>query len=292
MKRLDIKLFIIIFFILIIPNWAVSLNGQVTLTLLEIGPSSQDENKCYQVNLFNHSSKDLTLAGQNYRLYYDASKAFLIENSISSLLPKDYTNLHLVQHFFDVDASGFGALPYDGHLGFINLATDLLNHTDKGLVLPSNETTSISIAEMCFNVVDDVNPTFTWAQDNLTHTYATAFVELTSTDGKQETKINIDNYNVTHAGVTSTQEANVWSAKMFPNPFLNQLEITFNNALNDDAVLKMYDIFGQLIITQPLSKGTQAIKLETATVSNGAYIIEIEQKDGSKSILKAVKTNN
>jgi hypothetical protein len=79
---------------------------------------------------------------------------------------------------------------------------------------------------------------------------------------------------------------------MFPNPFLNVLEFTFNNALTDDAVLKMYDIFGQLVITQTLIKGSQQLKLETATVPNGAYVIEIEQKDGSKSILKAIKTNN
>jgi len=292
MKRLDIKLFIIIFSILIIQNWSVSLNGQVTLTLSEIAPRSQDENKCYQVNLSNHSSKDLTLAGQNYRLYYDASQALLKENSIISKLPASYTELKLVQHFFDVDASGFGILPYDGHLGFINLSTDLLTYADNALVLPASSNSIIPIAEFCFSIEDGTTPAFTWAQDNLTHTYATAFVELTSTDGKRETKINIDNYNVTHAGVTSTQEANVWSAKMFPNPFLNQLEITFYNALNDDAVLKMYDIFGQLVLTQHLSKGSQAIKLETSTVLNGAYFIEIEQKDGSKSILKAVKTNN
>ena len=291
MKPLEINLFAVLFIILNLPNGANHLNGQVSLSLFGL-QLKEDDKRCYNINLTNLSSTDLTLAGQNYRLYYDASKAFLIENSISSLLPKDYTNLDLVQHFFDVDASGFGALPYDGHLGFINLATDLLNYTDKGLVIPSGATACISIAEMCFTIQGDLEPTFTWAQDNLTHTYATAFVELTSTDGKQETKINIDNYNVTHAGVSSTQEANVRSAKMFPNPFLNVLEFSFNSALTDDAVLKMYDIFGQLIIAKPLAKGTQAIKLETATVSNGGYIIEIEQKDGSKSILKAVKTKN
>ena len=204
-------------------------SAQISVSLTEVDAESNLGQQCYQVVLTNQGKKDLTLAGQNYRLYYDSETAMLSESSIKTMLPSQYTSMKLVQHIFDVDASGFGVLPYDAHLGFINIATDLNLSAAGGVAIPAGK--NIATASMCFDVVEGKTPVFTWAQDQLTHTYATAFVELAMYDDNKLKKANIAEYRITQNSASSTQEANVFDLKYFPNPFTDKLNITFNESL-------------------------------------------------------------
>lgn len=159
--------------------------------LTEVDAESKLGQQCYQVVLTNQSKNDITLAGQNYRLYYDSETAMLSEATIKSILPSQYTPMKLVQHHFDVDASGFGVLPYDAHLGFINLATDLNLSAASGISIPAGK--NVATTSMCFDVVEGKTLVFTWAQDQLTHTYATAFVELAMYDDNKLKKHLLQN---------------------------------------------------------------------------------------------------
>jgi Secretion system C-terminal sorting domain len=261
--------------------------AQISVSLTEVDADRKSGQQCYNVVLTNQGKKDLTLAGQNYRLYYDSESAMLSESSIKTMLPSQYTAMKLVQHFFDVDASGFGVLPYDAHLGFINIATDLNLSASGGVSIPAGK--NISTASMCFDVVEGKTPVFTWAQDQLTYTYATAFVELAMFDDNKLKKVSIAEYRITQHTSTQTQEANVFDLKYFPNPFTDKLNITFNESLTSDATFTVRDVFGNEIAKNKIAKGSIDYTLEGQNLPNGALLIEIKTSEGQVSVMKAIK---
>jgi Secretion system C-terminal sorting domain len=275
------------FMILLLGGLHFMASAQISVSLTEVTEASTLGQQCYQVVLTNLGKKDLTLAGQNYRLYYDSETAMLSEASIKTMLPSQYTSMHLVQHHFDVDASGFGALPYDGHLGFINIATDLNLSAAEGVSIPTGK--NIATASMCFDVVEGKTPVFTWAQDHLTHTYATAFVELAMYDDNKLKKANIGEYRITQNKNTQAQEANVFELKYFPNPFTDKLNITFNEILTSDATCTIRDVFGSEITKNKIAKGSADFTIEGQNIPNGALLIEIKTAEGQVSVMKAIK---
>jgi Secretion system C-terminal sorting domain len=194
-----------------------------------------------------------------------------------------------VEHHFDVDASGFGTLPYESHLGFINIATDLNLSAAKGISMLY--TKSIATASMCFDVADAKPPVFTWAQDHLTHTYATAFVELASLEGEQLKKATITDYKIEQNSVSSTQQADVFDLKYFPNPFTDKLNITFNENLASDATVTVKDVFGKELNRSKVQKGSKEYILQGEGLPNGAMFIEIKTQGGQVSVMKAIKVN-
>jgi hypothetical protein len=262
-------------------------SAQISVSLTEVKEVSNLGQQCYQVELTNQGKKDLTLAGQNYRLYYDSETAMLSESSVKTMLPSQYTTMNLVQHHFDVDASGFGVLPYDAHLGFINIATDLNLSAAGGVSIPAGK--NIAVLSMCFDVVEGKTPVFTWAQDQLTHTYATAFVELAMYDDNRLKKATIAEYRITQNKNTQAQEANVFDLKYFPNPFTDKLNITFNESLTSDATFTVRDVFGNEIAKNKIAKGSIDYTLEGQNLPNGALLIEIKTSEGQVSVMKAIK---
>lgn len=262
--------------------------GQVAVSLTEVGAEAATAQRCYHITLTNQGPKAIALAGQNYRLYYDSETAMLAEKSVKSKLPQQYTPMKLVQHHFDADASGFGVLPYDAHLGFINLATDLNLDAARALTLPVGQ--DVVVAAMCFDVAEGVTPQITWAQDNLTHTYATAFVELALMDDKgMTTKGAISTYKVVTDRTSNVQEASVFTTKYFPNPFTDRLTVTFNEPLAQDATVEISNVFGAVLRTMPVAQGATELLIDGQTLPEGALLIEIKTQEGQTSVMKAIK---
>lgn len=274
--------------LLLVGNMASVVTGQVAVSLTEVGAEAATSQRCYHITLTNQGPKAIALAGQNYRLYYDSETAMLAEKSVKSMLPQQYTPMKLVQHHFDADASGFGVLPYDAHLGFINLATDLNLDAARALSLPVGQ--DIAVAEMCFDVAEGVTPQFTWAQDNLTHTYATAFVELALMDDKgMSIKGAVNAYKVVTESTSNVQEASVFTTKYFPNPFTDRLTVSFNAPLTDNAKVKISNVFGVVLQTITVTKGATEMIISGNQLPEGALLIDVETQEGKHSVMKAIK---
>jgi len=88
----------------------------------------------------------------------------------------------VVQANHDIDASGVGPLPFEGHLGFIN-ATVLLNDIRlEGLTLDREKGWTPTV-QLCFDMAKEVDrPHIVLARKDLTKSYGRAFVELSIVD--------------------------------------------------------------------------------------------------------------
>jgi len=122
------------------------------------------------------------LAGQSYRLFYDASIGSFISGT--SLLPNsNYSSLTVVQDLQNVDASAVGDLSFDDNLGFLNYFIELTDDNIGGINLPLDGS-FLPTSQLCFQVTPTVlnDPTMcfeaVWARDNLTEGYFDAFVDV------------------------------------------------------------------------------------------------------------------
>jgi len=161
----------VIFFVIAISFYV---HGQVSLKLVpEL--NGIDNQLVTNIYLFNESGQEVTVAGQNYRLYYN-SKSAKFTGDVHSNLPQSYTKLELVQHFFNQNATGYGNLAFEGNLGFINLSCDYkLESLDPIILKHNQEVLAFSLPFEC----NDINSfEIKWAEDQLTGGYATAFNEL------------------------------------------------------------------------------------------------------------------
>lgn len=139
--------------------------------------SASDGEACYQVAL-NSTQAPWYLAGQNYRLFYDAST--LSFQSGTSLLSDSYQKFNLVQNEENIDASGLeDCLHYANTLGFLNYSIDLLNTTSESASVPNNNDW-LPTTRLCFKQIEgqDKAPTITWARPELTSVYARSYIEI------------------------------------------------------------------------------------------------------------------
>lgn len=137
---------------------------------------------CFNVQLRTEDGNGWGLAGQNYRIYYDAALAAW--QSGVSTLGSNYQDFSLIQDIQDVDASATNSnLTFEGTLGFLNYTMDLNDPSVGGVNLPADGSW-LTTSQLCFTLEDALldNPSTCleaiWARDTLTAAYATSFVEV------------------------------------------------------------------------------------------------------------------
>lgn len=142
---------------------------------------------CYYTQLRSADGQTWNLAGQNYRIFFDASKAVYIEGSLAraeGLSPTQYSDILLTANIPNMDASAFPSdLPFKANLSFLNYSIDLMNLTNGGVDLTANGDW-LSTSELCFDVTQEVIDdgsecmNIVWGREGRTDGVATAFVEV------------------------------------------------------------------------------------------------------------------
>ena len=168
----------------IICSFSNQVIGQTTYDIRLEEQSSTVSNTatiCFEVQIKSADSNTWELAGQNYRLFYDASKASFISGT--SLLSDKYQPFNLVQHAQNIDASNVdGPLEFEENLGFLNYSIDLLDLTNTGTLVFKD--TWLSTSQICFELeATEENFSIVWARNGMTDAYATSFVEISSRIG-------------------------------------------------------------------------------------------------------------
>ena len=140
---------------------------------------------CYLTQLRSADGQAWNLAGQNYRIFYDASMGSFVDGTAESLLDAAlYSDILLTANIQNTDASGAqGDIPFKSTLSFLNYSVDLMNLTNGGVELPANGDW-VSTTRLCFEVTEEVIDngseclTAIWARMGKTDGIATAFVEV------------------------------------------------------------------------------------------------------------------
>ena len=89
---------------------------------------------------------------------------------------------------------------------------------------------------------------------------------------------------------SSVGEVDFFDLISYPNPFTGTATIKINCSSCEDATLRLFDISGQVVM-QRILKANESLEIGEG-LSAGIYIAEAIQKNGNRSRIKIVKTNN
>jgi len=81
----------------------------------------------------------------------------------------------------------------------------------------------------------------------------------------------------------TTVPLDVEKLTVYPNPFVNQLQVAIDLITTTNLTLKLYDVSGQLILTKvqgQVMAGERTIELSTSDLASGIYLLGIETDNG------------
>jgi hypothetical protein len=90
--------------------------------------------------------------------------------------------------------------------------------------------------------------------------------------GSQFTSSDVKKFNV-NASATAVEEAVVNNLRMFPNPTSSELNLNFENTVNE-AVLRVSDLQGRIVLSQNINN-VNFHKMDVSQLANGLYTLTI-----------------
>lgn len=64
---------------------------------------------------------------------------------------------------------------------------------------------------------------------------------------------------------------------IYPNPSSGMLSVSFENNSKNNRIFHCYDLLGKLLLSQSISAGNQEAQFDLSALSNGIYLIQIEE---------------
>jgi hypothetical protein len=76
------------------------------------------------------------------------------------------------------------------------------------------------------------------------------------------------------------------TAVPYPNPAVNMLNVPVRKGVKGNVTVEVYDLAGKLVISENKTIGEGPLKINVASISNGAYMFSLTFADGSKDAFK------
>ena len=256
---------------------SLSLTGQKNVDLKLKSSHSDATKNCYDILLSSPDGHDIHLAGQNYRLFYDADNLkFLTEEITHNLDPKAYADVDLLVSEEDI--------------GFVSMSIDSRQLVDAGITLPKTGAW-INTMNICFKRLNDRDYDITWANQRKTFSFATAEVAMSEwlNEGKQQILIpnEIHDFSSIEQNLIETAQQTI---SVYPNPVVQHVNVTFEAPYSGEVLVK--DIIGRHVVADQISDET-FLEYDLSAWPEGGYTVMILNQDGALVRSQAlVKINN
>jgi len=80
-------------------------------------------------------------------------------------------------------------------------------------------------------------------------------------------------------------------SRVFPNPFVDVLAVSFSAPLSEAATLDLFDVMGRSIYSLPLVEGTEVTRLEDLNLPSGTYLLRVTSTSGQVLLTEVVATS-
>ena len=253
----------------------ITLVGQKNVDLKLDLTSTNGLTSCFDFLLRSPDGQGIDLAGQNYRLFYDASQVSFLDQKISNRLDQEaYSKLDILKS-------------EDQSIGFVSISTDGRILSKKGVHLPRNGAW-INTLNVCFSRKDDVPFDLTWANRKKTFSFATAEVAMSEWVHEEEQQILLPNelYDFSSVDAESSFDTEI-VINVFPNPVVSDINVVFSDHIDGTILIK--DIIGRQVVNQNLEDRKQ-LSFDLTDWPEGSYSVIVLNQDGglikSKKIVK------
>lgn len=252
--------------------------GFCLVTVLSFGQKTVDikldpkriskELSCFDIQLRSPHGEEILLAGQNYRLFYDASKVKVKKESIKSLLdPKAYTPIDVISTELN-------------NIGFLSLSLDGREINDKVEKLSTSGTWHAS-AYVCFENIAKKDFDLTWAHKDRTFQFASASVAMSEWINPYQQQIleinEVEDYS--SANSTLLQLTDEVHVKLYPNPVADFVNVELSNQMYESSQIVIKDIIGREVVYDQVA-GKNKMTYDLTNWPEGIYRLEVLNRDG------------
>lgn len=230
----------------------------------------QTPGTCYNLSMRNEQNEDIILAGQNYRLFYDANILRFLPGVVSSLNPESYGDPEVVHM-------------EKNELGFISISTDAIQRNDYALNLRPQKWQQI--IQICFSGNSIKSEDLIWADPQKTSSIASAEIVVSEWEfsGRQSV-LNIQELISEDANDLSELRTQS-SFEFYPNPVSGQASYQFES-LDDPEQIVIKDVLGRNLSTTDINPGSKVGKLEFSSFPSGTYYLQT-RKHGTLQVIKS-----
>ena len=243
------------------------------------------------VQVRNTENGQITLAGQNYRFYYDSEVLSLdVEASETNLPGGTYGDIKFENHMQGIDADHVNQLSFDDNLGFANFSIELLDPRKGGVALTKGKGW-MTIATLKFEVKDEKKGyEVVWGREGVSELYATAFVEM----GHWVSAGKLDKLNITSYGdLAYSPESNIVASsgpevKVGPNPAIDFVEVSFAKTIETQAAIIIRDLTGKQMKRAVIRNGETSTRIDISDLLATTYFVEVLNSDNGKAEAKQI----
>lgn len=116
---------------------------------------------------------------------------------------------------------------------------------------------------------------------------------ISPTDRSNFMKKALTYFNISTLGVKESVFVEKNKITAYPNPFNNQFEINFNNAMPTTGNITIYDTTGKQVWQQHIHNNSdQTIVVQTTTLPSGIYFVKVSLENGTNESFKIIKQEN
>jgi len=230
------------------------------------------------VDIKNSHRGAFSLAGQNYRFFYDSETlSFSDSQSDSNLSSELYSDLKMVDHKENIVADKVNQLDFDDNLGFINFSIDLIDHVNGGVSVESDKDW-LTVATLAFQVKDAAAvQSIVWGREGKSDEYATAFAEVSQWFSAERIQVmeisEFQDFN--EVPQSEKNQALLADMSIGPNPAIEFVKISFDNTISDDMSVIVRDVQGREMTNKKLVQGDREAIIEVADWASASYFVEI-----------------
>ena len=268
------------FLIVLLVALYTSIYGSLEVRLVSTTPSSSHSNH-FSVDIEVRSTNSpISLADQNYRLYYDADQLILDETSLISIMPRSqYGALVLTEHIRGIENDGSRS-DLKGDLGFVNFSVELIDISKGGRLL-SPSSTWTKVAQLEFKKLQNLDHYhLIWAEESTTTQYATAYIQMTKwLSSRSSTPLDIVCY---HLSEQESKEASEHiSVSIGPNPTSDIISVSFHAGASSDMIITITDMVGKKWISKDLREGDMTEVIDVSGLPVSSYTFEVIDLQGT-----------
>ena len=243
---------------------------------LQLSSSSSHES-CFDVQLRSPDGYEIDLAGQNYRLFYNARDLSFNQKKLGSQLNNNaYSKPDVIN-------------TEDDNIGFLSISIDAKVLSPKGIALSKNGEW-LNTLNLCFSRLTDNPFDLTWASRKKTLLFATAEVAMSEWVTEESQQILLPNalYDF-----SSIDEHNLLNSDLdisvFPNPVADYLNISFENHATGRILIK--DVIGRQVALEEIEE-VQSLRYDMTAWPEGSYTITLLNHSGERlSTENVIKIN-
>lgn len=256
----------------------VGAQNKVDLRLNQV--SSSVDMSCFDIELSSSDKTEIKLAGQNFRIFFDANNVKLLDKSVKTFASQEaYSTPDIIS-------------TAQNGIGFFSLSLDARENNESVISLPSSGSWE-KVASACFGPINERKFDLVWANDRTSH-FASAQVALSEWAEDNKQVVLTPNMMIDYIGKEAIKNSELLSLNVYPNPVANHINVDIKGQFDEGMTIMITDVIGREVVYQAV-EGDDRLYYDLSNWPSGRYKVELLNDSGqvlhSESVIKTLAKN-